>query len=139
MINADQLETLADKAGLELEKVLQGIPCRAATCGEEDALEHLWMAAEVELGHTLDERVLWGVYLHRLCSDLSHCITQMGSGEYILYERLSTNPAALQKTSTQGFPCRVTLTRDGDRGILGLDLFVANYRPHGMLPIESGD
>lgn len=139
MIGADQLEDLANKAGLELEQMFQDVPCRAATCGEEAALEQIGTAAEVELGHMLDERVLWGVYLHRLAQELGHYILQMGSREYILHEKLLNNPDILQKTSSQGFPCRVTLTRDGDRGILGLEISAANHKQQNILPLEAGE
>lgn len=135
MIGADQLEVLADKAGLELARSLGDIPIRHAPDDKLSMLESLGNAAEVELGHLMDYNVLFAVYLRRMAQDLAQYLIQMGSGEYILYEREGSDPEAFQKTSTQGFGCRVTLTREAERGILGLDIRAANFQP-GQLPAE---
>lgn len=139
MIDAGQLEVLADKAGLEIERQLQGVPFRNATFGEEDTLEQFGNAAEVQLGHMMSWQVLWSMYLRRMAHDLAQYMVRMGSGEYILYERLMANSDILQKTSSQGFPCRVVLTKDGDRGIIGLEVSAANYKPNGLPPEFTGD
>jgi len=135
MIDAAQLDVLADKAGLEIERAFQDIPSRHATTGQEDLLEQFGTAAEVQLGHMLDWRVLWSMYLRKLAGEIGEYLVRKGSGEVILYERLMANPDILQKVSSQGFPCRVTLTRDGERGILSLEVSAVNYKP-GQLPAE---
>lgn len=138
MIDVAQLIVVADKTGLELERALHGIPFRHATLGEEEVLEQFGNAAEVELGHMMDWRVLWSIYLRRMAQGLAQYMVQMGSGEYILHERLLANPDALQACSTMGFPCRVSLVKDGERGVLSLDVSAANYKP-GELPPELTD
>lgn len=139
MIGLDQLEVLADKAGLEIERSLGSIPFRHATEGQLTLLTEFGNACEVELGHMMDYNVLFAVYLRQMAQDLAQYLTQLGSGEYILHERLASDPEIHQKTCTQGFPCRVTLTRDEDRGIMSLDIRAANFQ-QGILPAElTGD
>lgn len=135
MIGADQLEVLADKAGLEITRSLGNIPTRHAPEEKLGMLESLGAAAEVELGHLLDYNVLHAFYLRRMAQDLAQYLIQMGSGEYILYEREASDPEIFQKTSTQGFACRVTLTREEHRGIMTLEIRAANFQPN-QLPKE---
>lgn len=138
MIDVAQLIVVADKTGLAIERSLNDIPFRHATYGEEDVLEQFGNAAEVELGHMLDWRVLWSMYLRHMAQGLAQYMVQMGSGEYILYERLLANPDALQACSTMGFPCRITLVKDRDRGVVSLEVSMVNYKP-GELPPELID
>lgn len=133
MIERQNLIVLADKSGLEMERTFDRIPFRHATGGEEDSLEPLITAAEIELGHLMDWNVVWSRYLREMSHDLAQYITQLGSCEAILYERLDANPEKFQACSTMGFPCRIELIKEEDRGIVSLETTVANFRP-GQLP-----
>ena len=135
MIDADQLEILADKASLEIERSLEGIPFRHATEHQLSLLEEFGNSCEVELGHMMDYNVLFAIYLRHMAKGLAQYLMQIGSGEYILYDRVPSDPKVHQRTSTQNFPCRVTLTKDSERGIVNLDICAFNYKP-GELPAE---